>query len=165
MTAGKLVMPGERVPMVAHWLRALRILLVWLIGFIQAWIILFLGHEAWMVFAVNTLRLGEYTVPLVHMLYYCLMGFLMVLYFLLSMEYLHRSGREGRLLKSALLSIGAPLLLIALMQAGLTAYGFYPADRLGIFLMAAEGSAGAVMLFFAGRLKKGVPGGSSGKPI
>jgi hypothetical protein len=87
-----------------------------------------------------------------------------VLYFLLSMEYLNRSSREGMLRRGALVNIGTPLLVIGFLQAGLTAWGFYPADRLGILLMAAEGSAGALMLLAAWRLKKNLPAGKNQDP-
>lgn len=78
----------------------------------------------------------------------------MVIYFVLSMEYLSQSARKDMLLRSSLFTIGTPLLIIALTQAGLTLYGYFPADRLGILLMAAEGLAGTGMLIFARRCEE-----------
>ncbi len=135
--------------MIARWLANLKVFLVWLLGFVLAWIILFLGHEVLMVFIVNTLRGGQYIVPLIHILYYCTVGLLIVMVFLLSMEYLKRSAQKGMLLMGAMLSIGTELLIIALAQAILTLYGFLPGDPLGILLMAAEGLVGVGMLFLA----------------
>ncbi|MBN2117591.1 MAG: hypothetical protein JW730_13525 [Anaerolineales bacterium] len=140
--------------MVARWLMNLRVFLVWLLGFALAMVILILWHELVMVFVINTLRLGENIIPLIHILYYLLAGLLWFVFFLISMEYLKRSARKGMLLRGSLLVIGTQLLIIGFGQAGLTLYGYFPADQLGIILIAAAGLLGAGMLFFARHIGK-----------
>ncbi|MBN2084671.1 MAG: hypothetical protein JW748_05560 [Anaerolineales bacterium] len=130
-------------------LTSIRIFAVWLIGFGLTLVIVLLWHELLMVFVVNTLGWGRYAVPLVHITYYCGAGLLWVAFFIIDMEYLNRSVREGRLFEAASITIGAQLWLIALGQAGLTLYGFFPADALGIALIGGEGLAGAILLGLA----------------
>jgi hypothetical protein len=143
--------------MIARLFTGLWILLAWLFGFLLALVILFLGHELLMVFVVNTLHWGKNVVPLVHILYYITGGMLLVIYFVLSMDYLNQSAQEGMLLKTSLVTIGTPLIIIGLTQAALTLYGFLPADTLGVGLMAAEELAGMGALFIARRLKERSP--------
>jgi hypothetical protein len=140
--------------MVARWFTNLRLLAVWLLGFILAMVIILLWHELVMVFVVNTLGCGKYVVPLVHFLYYSLAGLLWMVFFLLHLEHLNRSARKGMLLVASLVTLGVQLSVIALGQAGLTLYGFFPADVFGLMLMAGEGLAGAGMLALAGYLRK-----------
>ena len=147
----------------ARWFQGLRIFLVWLIGFVLAMVIMFLWHELLMVFVVNTLHADRYVAPLVHILYYLIAGLIWVMYFLLSKEYLNRFAEKGMLVIGTLRIIGVQLLIIATGQVGMLVYGFLPADRLSILLMAAEGAGGAGMLILAGRLKAVLPGDDAKK--
>ncbi len=139
--------------MSAKLLAGLRMFAAWLIGFGLTLVIVLLWHELVMVFAVNTLQWDKYVLSLVHIFYYCGAGLLWVGFFIAHMDYLGRSAREGRLLEAASIITGAQLLLIALGQLGLSLYGFFPADTLGIALMAGEGLAGAFLLALARHLK------------
>jgi hypothetical protein len=127
----------------------IRVLAVWLTGFILAMVIILLWHELLMVFVVSTLGWEKYIVSLVHFLYYAVAGLLWMAFFLLQLEYLNRSARKGMLLAASMVTLGVQLLIIALGQAGLTLYGFFPADVFGLVLMAGEGLAGAGMLSLA----------------
>jgi hypothetical protein len=137
----------------------IQILAAWLAGFVLASIIIMLGHELLMAFAVNTLDAGMYVIPLIHIAYYCTAGLLWVAFFLIQLEYLKRAAGKGSIWAGTLILIGVQLLLIGFAQAGLTLYGLLPADTAGILLIAAEGSAGTGMLVFARSLKKRTVGG------
>jgi hypothetical protein len=139
--------------MSAKLLAGLRIITAWLVGFGLTLVIVLLWHELVMVFAVNTLHWDQYVLSLVHILYYCIAGLMWVGFFIAHMEYLNRSAGGGRLLEAASIITGAQLLLIALGQVGLTLYGFFPADVVGIVLMTGEGLAGAILLGLARYLK------------
>ena len=139
--------------MLARWFANLRIFAAWLVGFGLTLVIVLLWHELVMVFTVNTLHWDRYALSLVHILYYCAAGLMWVAFFIAHMEYLNRSAREGRLFEAVSIITGAQLLLIALGQAGLTLYGFFPADPLGIGLMAGGGLSGAILLGLARYLR------------
>jgi hypothetical protein len=135
--------------MIRRWFISLWVFPVWLIAFGLAWIALFLGHELVMVFAAQTMRWGQYIGSLVHVVYYIIAGLFMMGFFILSLDYLKQSARKTMLLRGSLISLAMPLLIIALLQAGLMLYGYFPADLIGILLMAVEGLAGACMLLLA----------------
>jgi hypothetical protein len=141
--------------MIRRWFISLWVLPVWLTAFGLAWIVLFLGHELVMVFAARTLQWGEYILTLVHVLYYMITGLSMMVFFVLSLDYLKQAARDRRLGKGALRLIGTILPLIALIQAGLTLYGHFSADLVGLLLMAVEALAGACMLLLAASIRSG----------
>jgi hypothetical protein len=147
--------------MIRRWFISLWVFPVWMLVFALGWVIVFLGHDLVMVFAVKTMQWGEYVAPLIHILYYILTGLFMMGFFILSLEYLKQTARKGMLLSGSLASIGMSLIIIALFQAGLTLYGYFPADLIGILLMAVEGLAGTGMLLFARLRKPGSPGVAS----
>ena len=140
--------------MSVKWLANVRIFAAWLVGFGLTLVIVLLWHELVMVFVVNTLHWDRYAVPLIHILYYCGAGLLWVGFFIAHMEYINRSAREGRLLEASWLTIGPELIFVALGQAGLMLYGFFPADALGFLLIACEGAAGAGMLILVRRMRQ-----------
>ena len=140
--------------MIKRWFTSLQIFLVWLLGFALALIILALGHELLMTFIVNTLKAGRYTVRLMYVVYFTIAGLLCVAYYILIQEFLGLSAKNGRLLKSSLLTIGTEVLLIGLIQLSLLLYGYFPKDLFGISIVIVEGVIGAVMLFFALQKRK-----------
>jgi hypothetical protein len=142
--------------MIKRWFTSLQIFLVWLLGFALALIILALGHELLMTFIIYTLKAGRYLVRLVYVVYFTIAGLLCVAYYILIQEFLGYSSKNGRLLKSSLLTIGTEVLLIGLIQLSLLLYGYFPIDFFGISIVIVEGLIGAVMLFIA--LQKQKPG-------
>jgi hypothetical protein len=139
--------------MITRWFTSLRVFIVWLLGFALALIIMALGHELIMTFLANTLKSGRYTVRVVYVVYFMVAGMLCVAYYIFVHEILSISARKRQLLKTSLLVIGIQVLLIGWLHLGLLLYGYFPTDRLGTFLVAIEGLAGAAMLFFALRKK------------
>lgn len=150
--------------MIRRWFFSLWVFPVWLLVFAMEWVIVFLGYDLVMVFGVQTLRWGGYIVPLVHILYYIVAGLVILASCIFIFEYLKHSAQEGVLLRGSLISIGVPLLIIALIQTGLTLYGYFPADLIGLLLMAVEGLAGTCMLLIARLLKPGSTGDASPSP-
>jgi len=146
--------------MIRKWFISLWVFPVWILGIALALVILFLGHELAMVFAARTLQADQYGLPLVHIAYYMMAGVLLLVFIFISLEHLKRSAQKTRLLAGSLTLTGGLLLAIALVQAGLTAYGYFPADLVGILLMAVEGLAGICMLL-AARLRAGESAGLS----
>lgn len=135
--------------MIARWFTNVRVFLVWLLGFVLALIILALLHELLMVFLVNTLHWEKYLARFISMAYYAVAGIVCVAYYILIHDYLSRFAKKGLLLKSSLQTIGCQVLIVGLIQAGLVAYRYYPADwqMIGLFTIAIL--VGAAMLFFA----------------
>jgi len=140
--------------MIARWFTSFRIFLVWLLGFALALIILALGHELLMMFIVNTLKSGRYSVRLVYVVYFTIAGLLCVAYYIFIHEFLSISARKGRLLRNSLLILGIQVLLICLIHLGLMAYGYFSSSWFSILVATIEALAAAVMLFFALRKKK-----------
>ncbi|MBN1439884.1 MAG: hypothetical protein JW929_10785 [Anaerolineales bacterium] len=128
-----------------------RILLDWTAGFLLAMVIASLGHELWLVFVVRTLHGDQYVVPLAHIAYCMIAGLIWLVFFLVSLEHLKRSAGRGTFWGSVLRILGELLLVLALGEACLMAYGFHPADRVSFLLTALEGAAGAGMLALSGR--------------
>jgi hypothetical protein len=139
--------------MIAKWFTSVRVFFVWLLGFVLALIILALGHELFMLFIVNTLKWGKYTVRFMNNAYYAIAGIVCVAYYILIHDYLSRHAKKGQLLKSSLQAIGSQLLIVGVIQACLVLYAYYPADWQMIGLFVLELLVGAAMLFFA-RVKK-----------
>lgn len=85
-----------------------------------------LGGQLILLFMVDTLHINMYSIRFVTQLYYVVAGLVWLLAFMVLQSVLSQAARKGQLLLYTFYAVGINLIIVAVMQMVLTAYGALP---------------------------------------